>query len=95
MKINELKTGTAEDIVVKVVELSEPRQVTTKFGTQITLTNAVVEDDTGKIKLSLWGKDGDNVKEGSTLKIDKAFVKEFRGELQLTKGKGGKIEIVE
>jgi len=94
MKIEQLKDGVADNIVGKIIELSEPKEIMTKFGTQVTLTNAVLEDETGTIKLSLWGKDSEGIKQGSMVKIDKAFVKTFREELQLSKGKGGKVTVV-
>ena len=95
MNVAELKTGMNNvNLTAKVVEISEPRQVTTKFGTQTTLTNATLEDETGKITLTLWGLQSDNIAEGIDVEITNGFVKEFRGNLQLGIGKGGSIKPV-
>lgn len=95
MKINELKVNTNADVTGKVKAIEDVKQVTTKFGTQVSLTVAVLEDDTGAIKLNLWGSQSDGVQEGSTLEITNGFVKEFKGEKQLSVGKTGSIKIVE
>ena len=56
MKISDLKPGMADvNIKAKIVELKEPREIMTKFGSATTLTEAMLEDDTGSIKLTLWG----------------------------------------
>lgn len=95
MNISELKSGMNNvKLTAKVAEISEPRQVTTKFGTQTTLTNVTLEDDTGKIPMALWGLQSDNITEGMDVEITNGFVKEFRGTLQLGIGKGGSIRPV-
>ena len=95
MNISELKPGLNNVAVKgKVVELADPKQIMTKFGTQTTLTVATIEDSSGTIKLSLWGKQSDGVENGSELEVSGGFVKEFRDEMQLSVGKGGTIKIV-
>jgi replication factor A1 len=95
MKINELKAGTnVESIKGKIAQVSEAREVNTKFGTQIMLTEAVLEDDTGSIKLVLWGDQANNIEEGSEVEITGAFTKEFRDEMQMSIGKKGAIKVV-
>ncbi|MBS3051481.1 MAG: DNA-binding protein [Candidatus Aenigmarchaeota archaeon] len=94
MKISELKDGTGKaDIEAKVVEKEATREVNTKFG-RSKVANAVIEDDSGTIALTLWGDDADKVKEGDTLKIENGFVKEWNGTLQLSVGKYGKMTVL-
>ena len=96
MKINELKAGmNVESLKGKIAELKEPREVNTKFGTTIVLTEAMLEDDTGSVKLVLWGDQANDIKEGATVEITGAFTKEFRDEIQLSIGKKGAIKAVE
>ena len=96
MRINELRPGQNNvTITGKVVELSEPRQINTKFGTTTTLTEAMLSDDSGRIKLALWGQQSEGVEEGVTVEVKGGFVKEFRGESQLGIGRGGSINVVE
>lgn len=96
MKINELKPGMNDvSIRAKIVEVAEPKQITTKFGTQTTLTNITLEDDTGTIPMALWGMQSEGISEGVEVEVTGGFTKEFRGTLQLGIGKTGSIKPVE
>lgn len=77
----------------KVTDISERREVSTKYGRREVAT-AVIEDETGKINLSLWGKQIDMVSVGDWVDIEGAFVTEFREELQLNVPRSGKLEVV-
>jgi len=95
MKINELKSGMNDvNIKAKIVELKEPREVNTKFGTTITLTEATLEDDSGSIKLILWGEQAENLEDNQEIEIVGGFTKEFRDEIQLGIGKKGSIKVI-
>ncbi len=95
MKISDLKSGMNNvTITAKVASVSDPRQIQTKFGTQTTLTEAILDDGSGTIKIALWGMQSDGVEEGKTVELIGGFTKEFREELQLGVGKTGKMKIV-
>lgn len=95
MKINELKPIMNNvNIKAKVAELKEPREIMTKFGTTTTLTEATLEDDSGSIKLTLWGNQSEGIEEGSEVEIAGGFTKEFRDELQLGIGRKGSIKVI-
>lgn len=95
MKINELKPAMNNvNIKAKIAELKEPREVMTKFGSAINLVEATLEDDSGTIKLTLWGDQSEGLEEGSEVEITKGFTKEFRDELQLGIGRGGSIKVI-
>jgi len=94
MKIAELKTNqSGVEIEATVTAIEEPRQFE-KFGKMIRVTNAIIEDDSGNIKLTLWNQDIDKVKIGNKVKITNGFVNEFKNEKQLTSGKFGKLEVI-
>ena len=94
MKISELKAGQGKvDIEVKVKVKNEPR-IMEKFGKQLKVANATVEDGSGEITLTLWNDDVDKVKVGDTVKISNGYVSEFNAQKQLTSGKFGKLEVV-
>ena len=96
MKISDLKAGMADvSIKAKIVELKEPREIMTKFGSATTLTEAMLEDDTGSIKLTLWGKQADGIEANKEVEIENGFIKEFREELQITLGRKGTIKVVQ
>ena len=82
------------DIVVTIAEKGEVRQFE-KFGRAGKVCNAVAMDDSGKVKLTLWNEQVDQVNAGDKVHITNGYVSEWQGELQLTTGKFGKLEIVE
>ncbi len=94
MKISELKTGQGNvDVEGTIKEIGEVRNFN-KFGRELKVANAVLGDDSGSIKLTLWNDDVDKFKEGDVVKITNGYVNEFQGESQLTSGKFGKVEKV-
>ncbi len=93
MKIEELAGNLNKnvDIEGEIVDISEPREVTTRYGSRVLVSTAKIKDDTGSVNLTLWGKQIDEVKVGDKIKIVDGFVKEFNGEIQVTLGRKGKI----
>jgi replication factor A1 len=95
MKISDIKTGEGKiDVQGTITNIGETR-VFNKFGRDLKVANAMLEDDSGKIKLSLWNDDIMKVKEGAQIKISNGWCSEFQGEKQLSAGKFGKIELLE
>jgi len=94
LKISELfvRQGSVE-VEGTIKEINEPR-VFNKFGKELKVADAILEDDSGAVKLTLWNDDIDNFKQGDKIKITNGYVNEFQGEKQLTSGKFGKIEKV-
>ncbi len=73
----------------------EPRTVNTKTGSTIQVCDAFLVDETGgEIKLTLWADDVELVKDGSKIKIENGYTNSFKGEVALTKGKFGKLEVL-
>lgn len=92
--ISELSINSKKlEIVAKVVEKRQPREVNTKFGRKL-VTDAILEDQTGQITLVLWEADIDKVKEGDTVKIMNGYVTEWNGSLQVNVGRLGSIEVL-
>lgn len=94
MKISELKAGLNDvSLKAEVVEVTESRSVNTKYGAN-TVASAVLDDGSGTVKLTLWGKQISSVKQGDNLEISGGYVKEWNGELQLGVGKTGEIKVL-
>lgn len=92
VKISELTVGQGNvDVEGTIKEIGEKRTFS-KFGRELTVANAVLSDDSGDIKLSLWNEDAKRFNEGDKIKITNGYVNEFQGEKQLTSGKFGNIE---
>ena len=95
MKIGELETGMNNvAVTADVKEITDVREVQTKFGPN-TVANAIIEDDTGSIKMVLWGKQVDKVKPGTRVEIKGAYVKDWRDEKQLNLPRNGEINTIE
>lgn len=90
-KMKDLSPGSNATLEGEIIEKEEPREVITKFGKKTRVANAKLKCEDGEIKLTLWEEDVDKVKEGDIIKLEEGWVTEFRGELQISTGKNGKI----
>ncbi|HMK32405.1 MAG TPA: OB-fold nucleic acid binding domain-containing protein [Nitrosopumilaceae archaeon] len=95
--INQLKSGmTRLDKVEGTVEsISEPRTVNLKAGGQAQVADAILKDETGQIKLTLWDAQIKMVKAGSKVSIENGYISNFKGENSLNVGKYGKLNVAE
>ena len=95
-KIKELQTGMKQvEVEADVVDKGNPRQVQSRFGNQtLNVADAVVQDDTGTIKLALWNEQIDQVNVGDKIKIENGYITSFKGEIQLNIGKYGKLSVL-
>ena len=92
VSINELKAGTSNVTVEgEIVEVGEPREVVTRFGKRTSVSDAKLKDASGEVQLTLWGDDVGKYSVGDKLKIENGWVSEFKGTVQLSAGKYGKI----
>lgn len=85
--------ATKVDVEAEVVEMSDVREFS-KFGKSGKVATAFIKDATGRCKLSLWNEQTEHVKAGDTVKVTNGYVNEFQGEMQLTTGKFGTLEVV-
>ncbi|TRN02065.1 single-stranded DNA-binding protein [Sulfolobus sp. E1] len=93
-KVGNLKPNMESvDLTVRVLEATDARQIQTKNGTR-TISEAIVGDDTGRVKLTLWGKHAGSIKEGQVVKIENAWTTAFKGKVQLNAGSKTKISEV-
>ncbi len=92
MKISELqpKQGNV-NVEGKILEISPAREFQ-KFGRPGKVANSVLEDDSGKIILTLWNEDVDRFKVGDVVKVVNGYVNEWQGDKQLTAGRYGSLE---
>ncbi|MEM2081830.1 MAG: OB-fold nucleic acid binding domain-containing protein [Candidatus Bathyarchaeia archaeon] len=96
MKISELKNGMKRvNVEAKVVEKGAPRQVMSRFKDETyTVADAMIADETGSIKLTLWNEQIDQVNVNDTIKIENGYVTSFKGEIQLNVGKFGTLTVL-
>ena len=79
----------------EIVEVSSPREVTLRTGGQAKVADAILRDESGSIKLSLWDAQIDAVSKGARVKVTNGYINTFRGERQLNVGRYGKLDIIE
>jgi len=93
-QIKDLRVGMKKvNLKARVVEVSKPTFVVTKFGNYASVANAMVSDDTGRIKLCLWNDQINSVAVGDTVHIENARVSAFRNERQMRVGKKGVLRV--
>lgn len=93
MNISELKAGMRNvSITGKVDSVGEPRTVNLKAGGTNTVADAIISDESGSIKLSLWGEEINNVQPGDRVSVENGYINTFRGENSLNVGKFGKLK---
>ncbi|MBI2597690.1 MAG: DNA-binding protein [Candidatus Diapherotrites archaeon] len=94
MKISEIQSRTSvPEVQGEIVSIGEARQFANERGSG-RVCDAALKDKTGEIKLSLWNEQIDQVKEGSTVKIENGWCSEWQGQKQLSTGKFGKLTVV-
>ncbi len=85
-----------EELILRITELQEPREIITKYGRQSKVCDAWAEDDKGdKVRVSLWNGQIEQVSEGSRIRITNGWARTFRDELQVSSGLHGQLELVE
>lgn len=95
LKIGQITPGMRGITVdAKVVWKGDVREVETKFGPAI-VSWAVLEDETGSIRLNLWRQQIDEVRVGDTVRLVNAFVRVYRDEFELNLGSDGRIEVLD
>ena len=94
-KVSELRPGQGNVNVTGVIKAIGECRSFNKFGKELKVCNAMLEDESGSIKLSLWNDDATRFTDGDKLKIVNGYVNEFQGEKQLTSGKFGQIAKIE
>ena len=91
MQIKDVQPNKSVDVLeVEVVEVEEPREFTNFRGTG-RVANAKAKDETGEINLTLWNEQADQVKANDKIVIENGWAKEYRGEMQVSTGKFGKL----
>jgi len=96
LNIRDLRIGMKNiNLEAEVVEIAKPTFVVTRFGNYASVANALISDDTGKIRLCLWNEQINSISVGDTVQIENASIAKFRGERQLRVGKKGALHVAQ
>lgn len=93
MQIDDLELGGFDNEVKgKITDISPVKEIP-RMGDPGQLAVATFEDPSGKISLTLWDDEVDEVKEGDIVIVKNGYVKEFNDVLQLSSGRDGELII--
>jgi len=93
MNVKDIQPNKPVDsLEVEVIGIDEPREFTNFRGSG-RVASARIKDDSGEAKLTLWNDQIDQIEVGSKIIIENGWAKEYRGELQISTGKFGKITV--
>ena len=94
MEIKDLQPNASVDVLeVEVIEVGETREFSNFRGSG-RVANAKGKDTSGEISLTLWNDQVDQIKIGDKVRIENGWVKEYRGELQVSTGKFGNLSVL-
>jgi len=95
-RIKNLKAGMKQiNLKARVIEIPKSKLVYTRFGTMTYVSNALIADETGSIRISLWNQQIHIISEGDSINIKNGKVTRFGGELQLRIGRHGSLTVIE
>ncbi len=96
MKASDLKPRTkVPSLELTVVEKGEVRNFTSREGVTGKVCDARGEDDEGQaVSVSLWNEEIDRVQVNDRIRIVNGWVSEWRGNLQVSAGRYGKLEVL-
>lgn len=95
VKVSELKPGMDNvSVRVRVLEAEAPKVIETRKGPR-TISEALVGDETGRVRLTLWGRAAGTVSPGEAVEISGAWTTTYRGNVVLNVGGRGEIKRLE
>ncbi|MFQ6088066.1 MAG: DNA-binding protein [Candidatus Methanofastidiosia archaeon] len=95
MKIEEVKSGMNNvEVTGVVVDKEKPRKINTRYGPAL-LSKAKIEDESGSIGLNLWRDQVNLLEMGDKVKIEGAFAKIFKDQLELNLKRDSKVTVLE
>ena len=94
MKIKDLKPKQGNVEIILDIEDKGDIRTFEKFGKTGKVCTVKATDGIDTINVSLWNEQVDMVNKGDRIKIENGYVNEYQGELQLTSGRFGKLELV-
>ena len=96
MKVRDLRAEAKVDVLEVIVrEKGSARDFTTRSGSSGKVCDAKAVDDEGQeVSVSLWNEDIDRVQANDRIRITNGWAREWRGNLQGSAGRFGKLEVL-
>lgn len=91
LEVGELEEGMQQVVVEgTITKRSPPRQVKSRTGEPLEVTEVELTDDSGSISVVLWNEQASQI-QSDRIRIESGYVKSYRDELQLSVGEWGLI----
>jgi replication factor A1 len=95
-RIEDLRAGMKNvNLKAKVLDIPKPNLVYTRWGNQAYVSNLLINDGTGTMKISLWNEQINKISEGDTIEIRNGSVANYKGELQIRIARNGSIDVID
>ena len=95
MKVKDLKADQKFDVLeITIQEKGETRNVSTFRGQSRVCDSKGVDEDGDSVALSLWNEEIDQVNQNDRVRITNGWVRQWRGNLQVSAGRFDKLEII-
>lgn len=96
MKVRDLRAESKVDVLELIVkEKGSVRDFTSRSGSSGTVCDAKAVDDEGQeVSVSLWNEEIQRVQAEDRIRITNGWAREWRGNLQVTAGRYGKLEVL-
>ncbi|MDV0446476.1 hypothetical protein MsAg5_03150 [Methanosarcinaceae archaeon Ag5] len=97
-QINDILPGKSYSVEGRVIDIGEIREFERDDGTQNSVSNIELEDETGKIRVTLWGEHADivnSIQMGMRVRVTDAFSKfGMNEEIELSAGNRTRVTIL-
>ncbi len=96
MNVSDLKPRcSVEKIELTVLDIEEPRGFFSRSGVKSNVCSAVARDSQGeRVGVTLWNNEIEEVSTNDRIIIINGWVKEWYGQLEISTGKFGSLEVL-
>ena len=95
MLVKDLKLKTSfDELVLEIVSKGEIRTFNSYRGSGKVCNATGLDEEKNEVSVTLWNEQCEQVNEGDKIKITDGWVSEFQGNMQVSTGRNGKLEIL-
>ncbi len=96
MKVKDLRPESKVDVIeLTVREIGATREFSSRTGSTGKVCDAKAVDDEGsEVSISLWNEEIERVQPNNRIRITNGWVREWRGNMQVSAGRYGKLEVL-
>ena len=95
MQVKELSPRSGfDELSLEIVSKGEEREFANASGSGKVCSCAAKDEAGDEVSLTLWNEQCKDVEEGSKIKITNGWTSEYQGQLQVSTGKMGQLEVL-